>query len=111
VSLWDQAGSKVVYGTLIVVPVQDSLIYLEPIYLQSPSSAFPAFQKIVVATSSKVVWGNTLAEALQLLLAGGSTPSPSPSPSPSPNPSPSPGQSGSPPPPGDQGQRDCRDPA
>ena len=47
-------------GNLIVVPVQDSIVYLQPIYLQSTTSAFPAFQKIVVATSTKIVWGNTL---------------------------------------------------
>jgi uncharacterized membrane protein (UPF0182 family) len=96
VSLWDQAGSKVVYGNLIVVPVQDSLIYLEPIYLQSTSSAFPAFQKIVVATSTKVVWGDTLSEALQLLLAGGSGPTPTPTPGGSGSPGTSPPPSGQP---------------
>jgi uncharacterized membrane protein (UPF0182 family) len=92
VTLWDQSGCRVVYGHLIVVPVQDSIVYLMPVYLQSTTSAFPAFQKIIVATSTKVVWGNTLADALQLLLTGG----PGSSPGPSPGPSPSPGASGSP---------------
>ncbi|HVA86713.1 MAG TPA: UPF0182 family protein [Candidatus Saccharimonadales bacterium] len=89
ISLWDQAGSKVVRGNLIVVPVQDSVIYLEPIYLQSTSSAFPAFQKIVVATSTKVVWGNTLSDALQQLLAGGTSPTPTPGSSGAASPAPS----------------------
>ena len=65
VTLWDQSGSSVIRGNLIVVPVGGSFVYLEPIYLQSTSSAFPQFTKIVVATPSKVVWANTLAEALQ----------------------------------------------
>ena len=47
------------------MPVGGSFVYLEPIYLQSTSSAFPQFTKIVVATPSTVVWANTLGEALQ----------------------------------------------
>ena len=100
-TLWSQAGSTVVRGNLIVVPVQDSIIYLEPIYLQSTGSAIPEFTKIVVASPTKIVWGDTLNEALTSLLSGtGSTASPSPSPggpSPSPGgPSPTPGTSATP---------------
>jgi uncharacterized membrane protein (UPF0182 family) len=97
-TLWDQSGSKVIRGNLIVMPVQDSLIYLQPVYLQSANSAFPEFQRIVVATSQKIVWGRSLTEALELLLAGGPGPSPSPGPTPSPTPgtSPTPAPSGSP---------------
>ena len=90
VTLWNQSGSEVVRGNLIVIPVQDSIIYLEPIYLQSTGSAIPEFTKIVVASPTKVVWGDTLEEALNLLLAGG--PAPTPTPSPSPGASPSPGR-------------------
>jgi uncharacterized protein len=93
-TLWDQAGSDVVRGNLIVVPVQDSIIYLEPIYLQSTGSAIPEFTKIVVASPTRVVWGDTLEEALTLLLAGG--PGPVPTPTPSPGPSASPGASPTP---------------
>jgi uncharacterized membrane protein (UPF0182 family) len=92
-TLWSQSGSTVVRGNLIVVPVQDSIVYLQPIYLQSTTSAFPAFQKIIVATSTRIVWGNTLSQALQLLLAGGGAPTPSPGPTPTPGPSGSPGAS------------------
>jgi hypothetical protein len=94
VTLWNQSGSEVVRGNLIVVPVQDSIIYLEPIYLQSTGSAIPEFTKIVVASPTKVAWGETLQEALTLLLAGG--PGPTPTPSPTPGPSPSPGASPTP---------------
>ncbi len=100
-TLWNQSGSKVIRGNLIVMPIQDSLIYLQPVYLQSANSAFPEFQRIVVATSQRTVWGPTLKEALTLLLAGGGTapgPSPSPSPNPggSPTPAPTAGPSGTP---------------
>jgi uncharacterized membrane protein (UPF0182 family) len=92
VTLWNQSGSEVVRGNLIVVPVQNSIIYLEPIYLQSTGSAIPEFTKIVVASPTKVVWGDSLEEALTLLLAGspGTTPTPTPGPSPAPGTSPTP---------------------
>ncbi|MDQ3128160.1 MAG: UPF0182 family protein, partial [Chloroflexota bacterium] len=90
VSLWDQAGSEVVRGNLIVVPVGDSLIYLQPVYLRSKSSGFPAFERIVVASPTNVVWGTSLRDALTRLLAeqSGNTPGPSPSPGPTPTPGP-----------------------
>ncbi len=103
VSLWDQAGSEVVRGNLIVIPVRDSLLYLQPVYLRSTGSSFPAFQRIVVASPQKVVWGATLSEALNLLLAGGPGPSPSPSPSPGPSTGPSPAPSASTAPPASGG--------
>ncbi|MBA2720312.1 MAG: UPF0182 family protein [Chloroflexi bacterium] len=98
VSLWDQAGSEVVRGNLIVVPVGDSLIYLQPVYLRSKSSGFPAFERIVVASPTNVVWGTSLRDALTRLLVeqGGNTPGSGPSPSP--GPTPTPGPSGSAPP-------------
>jgi hypothetical protein len=93
VSLWNQSGSQVIRGNLIVVPVGESLLYLQPVYLQSTSSAFPEFQKIVVASPTTVVWGDTLTEALTLLMAqqgGGPGPSPGVTPSPSPGVTPRP---------------------
>lgn len=93
VTLWSQAGSTVIRGNLIVVPVGDSLLYLQPVYLQSTGSAFPEFRRIVVASPREVVWAETLGEALDLLLAaeGGAAPSPSPGTTPPPTPTPGPG--------------------
>lgn len=91
-TLWNQSGSTVVRGNLIVVPVGDSLLYLQPVYLQSTGSAFPEFRRIIVASPREVVWGQTLSEALRLLLEAevrpGDTPSPSPGASPTPGPGP-----------------------
>ena len=93
ISLWNQSGSNVIRGSLIVVPLDDSLIYLQPVYLQSTGSAFPEFTRIVVASPRQVVWSESLGEALRLLLAAeaGSPPNPTPGPTPSgPTPTPSP---------------------
>ena len=103
VSLWNQSGSKVIRGNLIVIPLGQSLIYLQPVYLQSTATSFPEFQRIVVASTRNVVWGPTLGESIALLLKaeageGGPTPTPTPSPGPSPTPgaSPTPTPSGGP---------------
>ena len=89
-TLWSQAGSNVIRGNLIVVPVGDSLIYLQPVYLQSTASSFPEFQRIIVASASQVVWAPTLGESLRLLLEAQGEPGPSPSPGPTPTPAPTP---------------------
>ncbi len=88
ITLWNQSGSSVIRGNLVVVPVGDAIVYLEPIYLQSTASAFPQFTKIVVATSTTVEWADTLREALEKVVANEPSASPTPSPG---GPSPSPG--------------------
>ncbi len=91
-TLWNQSGSEVIRGNLIVVPVGDSLLYLQPVYLQSTASAFPEFQRIIVASPTEVVWAPTLGESLRLLIeAQGEAPSPEPSPTAPPSPGTSPG--------------------
>jgi uncharacterized membrane protein (UPF0182 family) len=91
-TLWSQAGSTVVRGNLIVIPVGDSVVYLQPFYLQSTGQALPEFQRIVVASPREVVWSRTLGDGLRLLLAAeaGVAPSPGPGASPGPEPTPSP---------------------
>lgn len=96
VTLWNQSGSQVIRGNLIVVPVGDSLLYLQPVYLQSTGSSFPEFQRIIVASPTEVVWAPTLGESLRLLLEAQGTPGPGPSVPPLPGPSPEPTPSGEP---------------
>jgi uncharacterized membrane protein (UPF0182 family) len=88
ITLWNQSGSSVVRGNLIVVPVGDTIIYLQPIYLQSTSARFPEFQRIVVASPTSVVWARTLGQALEQLLQAGGGPGPTPTPGTTPGPGP-----------------------
>jgi uncharacterized membrane protein (UPF0182 family) len=94
ITLWGQVGSKVILGNLLVVPLQDSsghnqLLYVEPVYLQASSNGLPIFQKVILATQTQTVWGNSLEDALNQIYAGqgtttsGGTPSPGASSSPS----------------------------
>ncbi len=67
-TLWNQQGSQVLRGNMLILPVDGSLLYIEPIYLQSSSSKMPQIKKIAVATKDKLVWGDSLDQALSGLL-------------------------------------------
>ena len=70
ITLWGQVGSKVILGNLLVIPLQDSLMYIEPVYLQASTNGLPVFQKVIVGTPTQIVWGNSLDDALTQIYAG-----------------------------------------
>jgi len=74
-TLWDQAGSQVIRGNLLVIPVANALIYVEPVYLQAEQSPIPEMKRVIVSYQNRVVMEPTLAEALGKLFpaAGGTT--------------------------------------
>ncbi|MGH9398461.1 MAG: UPF0182 family protein [Terriglobia bacterium] len=70
-TLWDQGGSKVVRGTLLVVPVQNAVLYVEPLYLAAQAGAsLPELKRVIVAYSDHVVMEPTLGEALDAIFGG-----------------------------------------
>ena len=64
ITLWDQQGSKVIWGTLLVIPIEESLLYVRPLYLQSPEGKIPELKRVIVAYQSRIVMAETLREAL-----------------------------------------------
>jgi len=72
-SLWNQSGSRVIRGNFLVVPLEDSLIYVEPLFLQAEQSAIPALKRVIVSYADRVVMEPTLADALARLF-GEATP-------------------------------------
>jgi uncharacterized membrane protein (UPF0182 family) len=69
-TLWDQAGSEVIRGNLLVIPVEDSLIYVEPLYLQAATGAIPELTRVIVAYGDVVVMEQDLETALQTIFSG-----------------------------------------
>ena len=63
-TLWNQQGSRVIRGNLLVIPIGNTLLYVEPIYLQSTNSPFPELRRVIVADENALVMGRTLQEAL-----------------------------------------------
>lgn len=67
-NLWSQGGSKVIRGNMIVVPIDDSVLYVEPIYIASSNqSTLPELKQVVVAYDEKIVMKKSLEEALYAL--------------------------------------------
>jgi len=67
VSLWDQAGSNVIRGNLLVIPIGESLIYVEPLYLQAENGQIPELKQVILATANRVVMAENLGLALARL--------------------------------------------
>lgn len=65
ISLWDQRGSQVIRGNLLVIPIKNALIYIEPLYLQAEQSKLPELRRVIVAHGDKVVMEPALDQALQ----------------------------------------------
>ena len=77
ISLWDQRGSRVIRGDLLVIPIEESLLYVQPLYLQAEGGRIPELKRVVVAYENQVVMGETLDAALTELFGGAPAPGPS----------------------------------
>ena len=64
ITLWSTSGSRVVRGNLLVIPIEDSLVYVEPLYLQAESSQLPELKRIIVSYDKKIAMEKTLGASL-----------------------------------------------
>ena len=64
-ALWDQRGSRVIRGNVLAIPVDDTLLYVEPIYIEAESSAFPELRMVVVMQGEDMSYATTFEKALQ----------------------------------------------
>ena len=77
-TLWGQRGSAVLRGNLIVVPIENSLIYVEPIYLKADNpKSLPEMKRVIVAYENKIVMEETLDKALSRIFGGDEIETPS----------------------------------
>jgi hypothetical protein len=63
-TLWNQRGSSVIRGNLIVIPIDGTLLYVEPLYLQAESGRLPELTRVLVAHGNRVAMADDLAQAL-----------------------------------------------
>jgi hypothetical protein len=70
VSLWDQRGSRVIRGDLLVIPIEESLVYVQPLYLQAEGGRIPELKRVIVAYQNRVVMQETLEAGLAELFGG-----------------------------------------
>ncbi len=64
-SLWDQRGSEVIRGNVLAIPIGNTLIYVEPIYLQAETAAYPELRLVCVMHGDKLSYAETFDEALK----------------------------------------------
>jgi uncharacterized protein len=67
ISLWNQMGSRVIRGNLLVVPIENSLLYVSPLYLRAESGQLPELKRVIAAYGDRVVMEETLPAALAAL--------------------------------------------
>jgi uncharacterized membrane protein (UPF0182 family) len=69
-TLWDQRGSQVIRGDLLVIPIEEALMYVQPIYLRAEGGRIPELKRVVVAYQNRVVMRETLDEGLAEMFGG-----------------------------------------
>jgi uncharacterized membrane protein (UPF0182 family) len=70
-SLWDQKGSRVIRGNLVVIPMDNSFLYVEPVYLMAEGTNIPQLKRVIVISGDKVVMERTLEEAIKAVFGAG----------------------------------------
>lgn len=76
ISLWNRQGSRAIQGNLLVIPIDQSLLYVEPIYLEATQNSLPTLVRVVVAYENRIVMAQTLEQALQGIFKPEVTPAP-----------------------------------
>jgi uncharacterized protein len=66
-TLWSQQGSRVTRGNLLVIPIEDSLLYIEPLYIQAEQGQLPELKRVIVSDGNKVVMEQNLDLGLRAL--------------------------------------------
>ena len=69
-TLWDQRGSQVIKGSLLVIPIEKSLLYVQPIYLKAEGGKIPELKRVIVAYENKIAMEKTLDLTLERIFSG-----------------------------------------
>ncbi|MGB3769271.1 MAG: UPF0182 family protein [Phormidesmis sp.] len=67
ISLWNTQGSRANQGNLLVIPIEDSLLYVEPLYLEAEQNRLPILARVIVAYKNRIAMANTLNQALDAI--------------------------------------------
>ena len=67
ISLWNRQGSRALQGNLLVIPIERSLLYVEPLYLEAEQNSLPTLVRVIVAYENRIVMAETLQQALNAI--------------------------------------------
>lgn len=76
ISLWNRQGSRAIQGNLLIIPIEQSLLYVEPIYLESTQNKLPTLVRVVVAYENRIVMAQTLQQAIAAIFQPETTTAP-----------------------------------
>ena len=69
-TLWDQRGSRVIRGNVLAIPIEDTLLYVEPIYLQAETAAYPELRLVALMHNDNLSYAESFDKALEGLFSG-----------------------------------------
>ena len=69
-ALWDRGGSRVIRGNLLLIPIGDSNIYVEPVFLQATSGGLPELKRVIVAAGDKITMQPMLLDSIEAIFGG-----------------------------------------
>ncbi len=64
ISLWNRQGSRVIQGNLLIIPIEESLLYVEPLYLEAEETSVPILARVIVVFEDRIVMAKTLEQSL-----------------------------------------------
>jgi len=70
ISLWDQRGSQVIQGNLLIIPMEEALLYVRPLYLRAEDGKIPELKRVIVAYENQIAMEPTLEEAIARIFTG-----------------------------------------
>lgn len=69
ITLWGQRGSRIIRGNLLVIPIENSLLYVEPIFLKAEAAQLPEIKRILVAMGDNIQWAEDFYQAIDKIYA------------------------------------------
>jgi uncharacterized protein len=67
ISLWNREGSRAIQGNLLIIPIEQSLLYVEPLYIEAKENSLPTLARVIVIYENKIVMAKTLDEGIQAI--------------------------------------------
>jgi len=67
ISLWNREGSRAIQGNLLIIPIEQSLLYVEPLYIEAEENSLPALARVIVIYENQIVMAETLEEGIQAI--------------------------------------------
>ena len=67
ISLWNREGSRAIQGNLLIIPIEQSLLYVEPLYLEAEQNSLPTLVRVIVVYENQIVMAETLDEAISAI--------------------------------------------